>query len=109
MVGELGEDGDLAFLRLDVVNGAEIDARSEIEGALEESSAVVEVVVNGEVLRDEGQLWLGDLASVVVLERQLHLCKVVEEFAGQLVEEHGALTVELRSQTDPRPLWKRPQ
>lgn len=61
---------------------------SEIDGALEEGIAGLDVVENGEVLGKEAELGGGDLAAAVVLEGELELGEAVEEAAGDLVEEH---------------------
>lgn len=83
------------MLGVDIVDSAEIEARSEIEGALEESVVVFEIVMERQMFGDEGQLRLRDLAAVVVVEGELELGEIIEELQRQLVEEDGALAVEL--------------
>lgn len=75
----------------------------EIEGAPEEGVAGLEVVEDGEVLGEEAELGEGDLAAGVVLEGELDLGEAVEEAAGDLVEEHRAVAVELRRHPDRGP------
>lgn len=70
------------------MGGPDLQEASEIDGALEEGIAGLDVVENGEVLGKEAELGGGDLAAAVVLEGELELGEAVEEAAGDLVEEH---------------------
>lgn len=87
---------------LDIVSHSKLQSITEVEGALEEGVVVLGIVVDGKVLRDEGDLGVRDLTSVVVLEGELELGEAVEELAGQLVEEYVAVTVELGGDSDGR-------
>ena len=97
------EKGMGGRFNLDIVGSAEVEARSEIKWAFEKGIVVVEIVVDGEVLGDEREVGLGELAFVVVLEGELHFGKAIQELTGDLMEEKGRLAIELRSETNGRP------
>lgn len=82
------------------MGGSNLQRIGEVEGALEKRVARLEVVEDGEVLREEAELGEADAALGVVLERELQLREPVEELARELVEEEGALAVELRGHPD---------
>lgn len=83
------------IVNLDIVGGADLQEVGDVEGPLKKSIAGLEVVEDTKVLGEETELWVGDLATTVVLEGEFELGQVVEELAGDLVEEHGAVAVEL--------------
>lgn len=87
--------------------GLEVQPRADVEGRLEERALLLDVVVEGEVLGDEGQPGLHDLALPVVAEGELELGEAVEELARDLVEEDGALAVVLGGDPEGQPLRER--
>lgn len=87
--------------------GLEVQPRADVEGRLEERALLLDVVVEGEVLGDEGQPGLRDLALPVVAEGELELGEAVEELARDLVEEDGAVAVVLGGDPEGQPLWER--
>ena len=63
------------------MRSAELQPRANIERRAKESVAFLGIVLDGEILRTELQLRIGDLTVAVVLERELDLGEVVEELA----------------------------
>lgn len=63
------------------MRSAELQPRANIERRAKESVAFLRIVLDGEILRTELQLRIGDLTVAVVLERELDLGEVVEELA----------------------------
>ena len=53
---------------LEIMRSTELQAGTDIDGAVEEGRLVFKVVVNGEILRDERELRRGKVALVVVAE-----------------------------------------
>lgn len=84
------------IVNLDIVGGADLQEVGDIEGPIKTSIAGLEVVEDTKVLGEETELGVGDLATTVVLEGEFELGQVIEELAGDLVEEHGAVAVEFR-------------
>lgn len=78
---------------LDIMSGSEVQHRPNIEGGSDESVLLLHIVVHGEVFGGDGHLRVGDLALAVILEGELELGEAVEELAGDLVEEDGAVAV----------------
>jgi hypothetical protein len=83
------------FLDLDIMESSELQSGADLERGIEKGILGLEIVVDGEVLGDEGDLRLDDLSLAVVLEGELELGEGVVELAGDFVEENGAVAVEL--------------
>jgi len=78
------------------MRSSELQTGSKIDGGLNESIMVFEVVVEAKVLGDKAELRFGDVAALTaVVERKLELGKAVQQLAGNLMEEDCAFTIEL--------------
>lgn len=76
------------------MKSSELKARGDIDGALDESVLLLDIVENREVLGSERHLRLSDLALGVVLKRELELGEVVEKLARHFVQEEETVAVE---------------
>lgn len=78
------------------MRGVDLQGIADVKRSLQKSIARLEVVNGREVLGEKTELGVRDPSISVVLKRELELGEIAEELAGDLVEEQGALAVELR-------------
>lgn len=80
---------------------------ANVEGTLNESILIFNVIMDAQVFGDEADLGFGDIAFAAVVEGKLELGEAVEELAGDFVEKDGAFTVELSGYSKSGSLGKR--
>lgn len=67
------------------MKSSELEARRDVDGALDESVLLLDIIENGEVFGSERELRLGDLALGIVLKREFELREVIEQLARHFV------------------------